>query len=148
MFKKAYQMATRFLVLMSVALATAACVPAAIAPSVTDATPSQSAVAGVGSYAGVLPCADCSGIETKLTLKQDGSFTMIELYQGTDTKPFVTNGTYTLDKSGSVITLMEKGAKGAHRTYKLGKSQIVALNIDGVATTGPLAANYVLTKTK
>ena len=56
------------------------------------------------TYAGLLPCADCSGIETTLTFinanqdpdSYDGTFTMTETYQGKDVKPFVTKGNWTI----------------------------------------------------
>lgn len=35
-----------------------------------------------GSYTGILPCADCSGIETILDIKADGNYTLDETYQG------------------------------------------------------------------
>jgi hypothetical protein len=35
-----------------------------------------------GVYRGTLPCADCAGIETTLTLRRDGTFTLSRQYQG------------------------------------------------------------------
>lgn len=50
------------------------------------------------TYEGVLPCADCSGIDTKITLNPDNTFEMTEIYQGkNDDNPFVTKGTWTLE---------------------------------------------------
>jgi hypothetical protein len=34
-----------------------------------------------GTYVGMLPCADCEGIETTLTLSKDGRFTLDQRYQ-------------------------------------------------------------------
>lgn len=33
-----------------------------------------------GTYQGVLPCADCAGIDTTLILNQDGTYTLISQY--------------------------------------------------------------------
>lgn len=35
------------------------------------------------SYQGVLPCADCSGLDTSLFLDSDGTFILKEVYLGT-----------------------------------------------------------------
>jgi copper homeostasis protein (lipoprotein) len=42
------------------------------------------AITKVAAYAGTLPCADCSGIETTLALHPDGSYRLRALYLGKD----------------------------------------------------------------
>ena len=58
----------------------------------------------IGVFTGVLPCADCKGIETTLTLKEnkeknERTYTLKEVYlgQGSD-KPFETTGKWTIIK--------------------------------------------------
>lgn len=54
------------------------------------------------TYKGVLPCADCSGLETELIFYRDqeyqsfGAFELRELYEGKSTDPLVTKGKWTL----------------------------------------------------
>ena len=44
-------------------------------------------------YHGILPCADCSGLDTTLTLSPDNTYSLSEVYQGkNDDNPFVTHG--------------------------------------------------------
>lgn len=39
------------------------------------------------SWRGILPCADCEGIETSLFLEKDGTWVMNERYQGVREEP-------------------------------------------------------------
>jgi len=140
-------MIEKFLFPLLIACSTAACVPQTSAPDVSAAASTQTSAAWLGSYAGILPCASCSGIETTLTLNADGTYSIKELYQG-EGKPFVTKGTYTLDKAGTKVTLIDKNDNGEHRSYKLGKGKITALDMSGNVITGNMAALYVLKKIK
>ena len=55
-----------------------------------------------GTYRGVLPAADCPGIETTLTLKPDGTYSLHEEYLERDAR-FDAEGAYTLH--GNLLTL-------------------------------------------
>ena len=59
--------------------------PQAVEADSAQAQPEEAAKAEapkkhVGEFSGKLPCADCPGIETKLTLNEDGSFLLDETY--------------------------------------------------------------------
>lgn len=45
-------------------------------------------------YEGVLPCADCSGIQTELMLLADGSYVMRQTYQGKGDTAYEMRGRY------------------------------------------------------
>ncbi|MBE3114694.1 MAG: copper resistance protein NlpE N-terminal domain-containing protein [Actinobacteria bacterium] len=60
-------------------------------------SPSADIVVGAGTYEGVLPCADCEGIETVLTLNFDSTFTMESTYLGKSDEPFITSGEWSID---------------------------------------------------
>ncbi|MGE0665368.1 MAG: copper resistance protein NlpE N-terminal domain-containing protein [Sphingomonadales bacterium] len=55
----------------------------------------------LGEFKGTLPCADCQGIETSLTLIQkdegtaEGSYVLIETYLGKSADPMVAEGSWT-----------------------------------------------------
>jgi uncharacterized lipoprotein NlpE involved in copper resistance len=138
---KVFEMLSKFIAPLLIVVATAACIPVTSAPAGTIASQST---AVIGSYAGVLPCADCSGIETKLTLNADGTYAITETYQGKG-EPFVTKGSYSLDKSGTVVTLIDQSE---HRSYRVGKNTLTALALDGSEITGDMAAMNVLAKVK
>ena len=93
-----------------------------------------------GTYRGVLPAADCPGIETTLTLKPDGTYSLHEEYLERDAR-FDTEGAYTLH--GNLLTL-----EGSDTTwYKVEENRLRRLTTDRKEGEGPLAEHYVLRKT-
>ncbi|MFL5354882.1 copper resistance protein NlpE [Archangium sp.] len=52
-------------------------------------------------YEGVLPCADCTGIQTELMLLADGSYVIRETYQGKGDNAFESRGRYNVSSSGT-----------------------------------------------
>lgn len=93
-----------------------------------------------GTYQGVLPAADCPGIETTLTLKPDGTYSLHEEYFERDAR-FDAEGAYTLH--GNLLTL-----EGSDTTwYKVEENRLRRLTTDRKEVEGPLAEHYVLRKT-
>src|SRR5690606_14856830 len=71
-----------------------------------------------GTYSGILPCADCSGIETELTLNEDQTFVLTDIYLGkTDSETNKLTGKF--EWNGNFINLL--GIKEGERptTYKV-----------------------------
>jgi uncharacterized lipoprotein NlpE involved in copper resistance len=70
-------------------------------------TPGSSIAALSGVYQGMLPCADCMGIETTLTLRPDGTFTLRRQYQKDEvfTAPLETG---TWQRNDKVIELFSR----------------------------------------
>lgn len=82
--------------------------PPASAPinSADSAHNAQNSLDWAGEYKGLFPCADCEGIETKLELKPDHTYTLTEEYKGKgDGKKFKTEGKFEFDTTGTIITL-------------------------------------------
>ena len=119
----------------------AACqpVPAPSAP-LPSGDSNQTSLDWAGRYQGTLPCADCAGIETSLTLSESGRYTLTETYLGKG-KPFVTKGRFTWDSTGSTVTLDNDA-----RRFKVGEGRIWHLDQQGQIVTGSLADHYILTK--
>ncbi|MEF2793604.1 copper resistance protein NlpE [Alistipes dispar] len=93
-----------------------------------------------GTYRGVLPAADCPGIETTLTLKPDGTYSLHEEYLERNAR-FDAEGAYTLH--GNLLTL-----EGSDTTwYKVEENRLRRLTTDRKEVEGPLAEHYVLRKT-
>jgi copper homeostasis protein (lipoprotein) len=70
----------------------------------------------LAAYEGILPAADCSGLKTELTLKEDGTFYLRETYLATrdGDKAFTSSGRWRKIKDGkrSIIQLnYDKPAK-------------------------------------
>lgn len=146
---------------LTVSLVLAACGPAPTEPSAPEkpSTPTQTAAPAAtavtpdnsansldwaGEYKGVVPCADCEGIETTLTLNMDNSYQLSTTYLGKDATPFKQQGSFKWDLKGSVIRLMNQ--KDGPALYKVGENQLFQLDMEGQLITGDLADNYKLTK--
>ncbi len=97
-----------------------------------------------GTYAGTMPCADCEGIYTEITL-DNNNYTIKRVYQGKgDEKEntFVDKGTYTWDKTNNILTF---DADPTDR-YRVNEKTLIALDMDGRQITGALADMYILKK--
>ncbi len=117
-------------------------------------TPTQSTLADkhnprnsldyTGSYTGLLPCADCEGIETQITLNKEGTYTkkMTYLGKGGD-NVFEEKGNYTWNAAGQIITLE---GKEVPNQYFVGENKLTHLDIQGQKIEGDLAGMYVLKK--
>ena len=89
-----------------------------------------------GTYTGVFPAADCPGIDMRLTLKKDGTYS---LHSEFDEK-----GAYKV--KGNLLTLTPMD--GQPEYYKVEENQVRKLDADKQPVTGALAENYVLKKTE
>ena len=146
-------------------LVLAACGPAPTEPSALEkpSTPTQHAAPAdaklaaaadghnsansldwAGVYKGVLPCADCEGIETSLTLKMDNSYQLSTTYLGKDASPFKQQGSFEWDAKGSVIRLLNQ--KDGPALYQVVENQLIQLDMEGQLINGDLADNYKLNK--
>lgn len=105
---------------------------------------SQNSLDWAGAYYGMLPCADCEGIETVVTINNDNTYLLQTRYVGKDEQVFETSGTFSWDKKGANITL--EGIKDAPSKYQVGENKLIQLNMKGKKIKGDLADKYVLTK--
>ncbi|SIT20794.1 Uncharacterized lipoprotein NlpE involved in copper resistance [Chryseobacterium ureilyticum] len=126
----------------------ATALPSTLSDSIVKATPSaagdtsENALDWNGTYEAVVPCADCSGIKTSLTLNDDKTFNITEEYLDRNSKNN-DKGTFSWDSTGSIITL--KG-KTANYKYKVGENILIQLDMDGKEIDGPNKDLYVFKK--
>jgi uncharacterized lipoprotein NlpE involved in copper resistance len=97
-----------------------------------------------GTYRGTVPCADCEGIETSITLNHDLTYTVKTKYLGKDEKVFEQRGTFAWNEAGSAIVLDD--ASGDPNRYLVGENALFQLDGEGNRITGDLAEKYVLRK--
>lgn len=109
-----------------------------------DKSNSANSLDWAGEYKGVVPCADCEGIETSLTLNMDQSYQLSTIYLGKDATAFKQQGQFEWDANGSVIRLLNQ--KDGPALYKVGENQLFQLDIQGQVISGDLAENYQLKK--
>jgi len=97
-----------------------------------------------GTYTGTMPCADCTGIDTEITIN-DGKYIIKRTYLGTENMEqnmFVESGSYTWNKETKVLTF----DNDPEQRYLLRENTLVALDQDGKEVTGDLASLYILKK--
>ncbi|MDG1276274.1 MAG: copper resistance protein NlpE [Algoriphagus sp.] len=98
-----------------------------------------------GTYKGTLPCANCEGIETILTLNPDQTYLLFTDYLGrNDALEEEKRGSFSWNEAGSIITLTN--VTSGPNQYKVGENRIWHLDINGKIITGDLADHYVLIK--
>lgn len=98
-----------------------------------------------GIYSGLLPCADCEGLLTTITLNRDKTFTRVTTYKGKDSMPFEESGKFNWDNTGSIIML--QGITNAPSYYQVGENQLIQLDMQGKKIDGKMADLYILKKT-
>jgi uncharacterized lipoprotein NlpE involved in copper resistance len=99
-------------------------------------------------YAGTLPCADCAGIQTELTLKSDSTWAMHIIYdkrpaKGPGSNEFSEEGKWMMHGADTVHLM---GRKEAPSMYLKTDSSLIQLDMKGKRIEGKLASKYVLKK--
>jgi len=102
---------------------------------------SRNSLDWAGTYEGVLPCADCPGTKTRLTLNYDGSYRLVTQAEGSESAEKSVSGVFTWQPSGNAITLDERGGR---QQFSVGEGRLTLLRPEGSASQSP-AANLVLT---
>lgn len=103
---------------------------------------SRNALDWPGTYTGTLPCADCDGIRTTVTLHDDGTFDRELVYLGKSDSPFLQTGQFSWNAAGSAVSLALDD--GTAQMYQVGENQLFQLDQAGKRISGDLAAQYVL----
>ncbi len=98
-----------------------------------------------GVYAGTIPCADCEGIATTITLNKDLTYKISTIYKGKGFKINEDAGKFSWNEAGNTIHL--QGVTNAPNHYLVGENQLIQLNMDGNRISGALAEKYILKKT-
>jgi len=110
-----------------------------------DSHTSKNSLDWQGVYSGVLPCADCEGIEIRLVLKRDGSFQRSLKYSGKSDNIISDEGDFIWDETGKKITLK---AESGDQQYQVGENILFHLDRDGNRISGDLADMYKLLKNR
>lgn len=107
--------------------------------------PAETSLDWAGVYQGVLPCADCEGINTTLTLNNDGTFELEQAYKKGITTfiPQATTGKIVWDKSKPLIYINENNEQ---RTFFVGEGYVQAYDMQGKPIISQL--NYTLQQIK
>ncbi|MGV9004588.1 copper resistance protein NlpE N-terminal domain-containing protein [Flavobacterium sp.] len=98
----------------------------------------------IGSYMGVLPCADCEGMETIITINENNTYTKSVHYLGKGSKVFEQKGSFSWNSLGNVLKLND--IENAPNQYLVIKGKMIQLDLDGTIIEGNLEKQYELSK--
>lgn len=109
-------------------------------------TSSKDSLNWSGAYIGVLPCENCPGIETKLTLTQDNTYSLETARKELDEESTTTYGSFRWNSNGTKIELAPNGSEGKEIYYMVLKNRIVQLKEDAARFPEEEERNYILKK--
>lgn len=110
----------------------------------TDMLTNKNLIDVFGDYSGILPCADCVGIETLITLTKDSKFKRKTKYLGKDEKIFEEEGSFEWNDKLNKIILQD--ISSGPSIYLVGENHLVQLDMEGNKIIGDLADKYILNK--
>lgn len=94
-----------------------------------------------GKYSGVLPCGDCKGIFTIITVNGDNTYKLISKRVGKGEKEAAYGGTYHFDSAKNMITL---DAEGDHLKFEVKDGMLIKRDKFGNPEQGGQEARYYL----
>jgi len=107
-----------------------------------NAHTSQNSLDWPGTYEATIPCADCEGIKTNITLKSNNTFTIVSEYINKNSK-VEDSGKIMWHNKGSVVHLT---GKETDIKLKVGENKLIGLDQEGHEIDGPNAHLYVYNK--
>lgn len=110
----------------------------------TPADNSRTSLDWAGTYSGTVPCADCEGIATRLTINDDGTYVLQTQYLGKSDELLVKEGAFSWKEDGNHIVL--QGIESGPSIYQVGENHLRQRDMQGNPITGELADKYVLRK--
>lgn len=105
---------------------------------------SQNSLDWAGTYSGTVPCADCEGIGTNITLRSNNTFRIERTYLGRSAAPFVDSGRIVWRKDGRTIEL--RHGSNERELCLVGEERLTLLDRNGAVIRGALSQRYLLTK--
>jgi len=89
-----------------------------------------------GVFYGYLPCNDCDGIKTTLSLKQNNNYLLVTQPARESSREFYEKGKYSWDDEKHIVVLTpKKGGTSMRRYYIENEGTLIQLNEDGTRIT-------------
>jgi len=97
-----------------------------------------------GTFSGLMPCADCPGIEVTLTFNPDSSYSELMIYQERSSS-FKDSGRWI--RNGKMIEVEYSNKKAPPHSFLIKSDSTIAwLDADKKEIEGPLKDHYILKK--
>lgn len=107
---------------------------------------SENSLDWAGIYTGVIPCADCEGIQTTLVLNQNKTYKLSTKYLGKSHDVYTLEGSFTWDSAGSEIALEGLSAEESPSKYVVGENKLIQKNLQGERMAAADEGKYTLVK--
>lgn len=100
-----------------------------------------------GTFSGTVPCADCPGIDTRIVLVGDGTYTLEETYKDRPDGNFKGDGNWAAEEGGTRLRLDPNSKSDEDRLFEVvNNNEIRMLDQEGKAIASEL--NYSLARAK
>ncbi len=97
-----------------------------------------------GIYYGYLPCSDCNGMKTTLSLKQNNNYLLVTQPAKESSREFYEKGKYSWDSEKKIVVLTPRNESSA-RKYKIENDEtLIQLSGDGSQMPGNEVDRYTL----
>lgn len=111
---------------------------------VIDMSKAKNSIDYLGTYKGVIPCADCEGIETVITLNPDESYDIKETYLGKSDNVFEDVGSFDWMDDGNRLKLEDTDSNV--RFFTVAEGKLIMLDLVGNPLETVNQKNYELIK--
>ncbi len=97
-----------------------------------------------GVFYGFIPCKDCNGIKTTLSLKQNNNYLLVTQPARESSREFYEKGKYVWDDENHTVTLTPKNDAVSHAYFIKDEGGTLVHLVNGKQVTGEDAERYFL----
>ncbi|MFZ2168840.1 MAG: copper resistance protein NlpE [Methylococcaceae bacterium] len=97
-----------------------------------------------GVFYGFLPCNDCNGIKTTLSLKQNNNYLLVTQPARESSREYYEKGKYIWNDENHTVVLTPRKESTTRQYHIEDEGTLIQLNSDGTRITGNQADDYIL----
>jgi len=97
-----------------------------------------------GVFYGFLPCKDCNGIKTTLSLKQHDNYLLVTQPARESSREYYEKGKYSWNEENHTVILTPRNGSGIRQYHIENEATLVQLSSGGARMTGDEADRYIL----
>lgn len=97
-----------------------------------------------GVFYGYLPCNDCDGVKSTLSLKQNNNYLLVTQPAKDSSREYYEKGKYTWDEENHLLVLTSRKDSSTRQFLIKDEGTIVQLNSDGTRMSEELEDDYTL----
>jgi copper homeostasis protein (lipoprotein) len=100
-----------------------------------------------GTYKGMLPCADCEGIQIELSVFKKGNYELTKRYEGKSSEIITEKGNFRWLPNGNAITLYSGNNSSEYTHFLVEENQLIKLDKEANRINSEFSELYILKKT-